>query len=126
MTEGKVWLYLDDVRPVPDGWMLATNIEEAKAILLTGEVVAASLDHDLGACDACMGGRSWEEWVVNHGMQGDSIVAMPHCTHVGTGYDLVCWMEETGNWPKQKPVVHSANPVGRARMLQAIEKAFPK
>lgn len=66
-----------------------------------------------------MGGRTVEEWLALSGYQ-----SMPHCSHVGTGYDLVCWMEQTGHWPRQKPLVHSANPVGAARMRQAIDRHY--
>jgi hypothetical protein len=43
-----------------------------------------------------------------------------------TGYDLVLWMVENGRWPRQKPVVHSANPVGAAIMRSMIDKWFGK
>jgi hypothetical protein len=89
----RVWL--DDVRePGQHGWEGATwakTAQEAIRWLATGEVEAISLDHDLG--------------------EGP----------VGTGYDVVCWMEEQGVWP---PAVylHTANPVGRARMLAVLRK----
>jgi len=101
-------LWLDDVRPAPAGWTQAWTAQEAQRLLLTHDVEEASLDHDLGACEACL--AAWD-------YQQDS---MPHCDHVGTGYTLVCWMEETGLWPQTPPAVHSANPVGRARMQQVI------
>lgn len=112
-------LYLDDMRPAPEGWTRAYTVEDAKAALLTGTVVKASLDHDLGACTNCLNGRSAEQWLEEHGYR-----SMPHCEHFGSGYTLVCWMEETGNWPQEKPTVHSANPAGRARMQQVIDRAF--
>jgi hypothetical protein len=49
---------------------------------------------------------------------------VPHCEHFGTGYQLVCWMEETGNWPQEKPTVHSRNPAGRFKMQQAINRHY--
>jgi len=39
-----------------------------------------------------------------------------------TGMDLVDWMVQTRHWPKFKPVVHSANPVGKLRMQMTIER----
>lgn len=112
-------LYLDDMRPVPDGWTLVKTVPEAQAYLSLGVVRRASLDHDLGACDACMGGRSAEQWLAETNYQ-----AMPHCEHFGTGYTLVCWMEETGHWPMEKPTVHSANPAGRFKMQAAIARHY--
>ena len=41
-----------------------------------------------------------------------------------TGYTFVCWMEEFNRWPRHKPTVHSANPVGAAKMRAAIERRF--
>ncbi len=33
-------------------------------------------------------------------------------------------MAETGNWPEEKPQVHSMNPVGKQAMQQTIERYF--
>ena len=41
-------LWLDDVREPPPGWVHARTLEEAQALLASGEVEEASLDHDLG------------------------------------------------------------------------------
>lgn len=41
-------LYVDDVRPAPEGFELARNYDEAIEFLETGEVTGLSLDHDLG------------------------------------------------------------------------------
>lgn len=102
-------LFLDDIRMPPDDtWVCARDIGVAKTLLEAGDVAFASLDHDLGACDACQ----QPDW---HGV-------MPHCSHVGTGYDLCLWMAEHNIWPMQKPVVHSMNPVGRDRMRGVIDR----
>jgi hypothetical protein len=42
-------LYVDDVRPAPTGWQLATNVAQAKKFLATAHVNWLSLDHDLGS-----------------------------------------------------------------------------
>ena len=112
-------LYLDDMRPCPVGWFPAKNVDEAKNIIQMmldhAAFDEASLDHDLGACEACMG--PWREGLTASG-------PMPHCSHVGTGYDLCVWMAETGHWPLHAPTVHSANPVGRERMQGVIRRYF--
>ncbi|WP_437310079.1 cyclic-phosphate processing receiver domain-containing protein [Sorangium sp. So ce388] len=103
-----VRLYLDDVRNPPDDgggpWTICRTVEQAKALLLRG-VDEASLDHDLGQCDACR-----------------SDLGPNNCPHVGTGYDLVKWMAEHGVWPRMEPCVHSANPVGAHAMRQMIDR----
>lgn len=39
---------MDDLRQPPPGWEWAKTVEEAILIIESGEVVEASLDHDLG------------------------------------------------------------------------------
>jgi hypothetical protein len=112
-------LWLDDIRPAPPGWTHVKTVEEAIKLMVTGKVVKASLDHDLGACEACMSGMSLDEW-----LEKSSGQSTPNCNHFGTGYQFVCWMEEYICWPKEKPTVHSMNPVGRAKMIAAIEHSW--
>ena len=92
----RVWL--DDLREAPPGWVRVRTPEEAIALLETGEVTEMSLDHDLGLVD------------------GD---------RERTGYDVLLWLEREvaeGRWvfPLPEIGVHSANPVGRARMERAV------
>lgn len=110
-------LWLDDMRPAPEGWVHVKTVEEAKNYLASGQVRKMSLDHDLGACNVCMGGRTAEQW-----LDESKFTQMPNCDHFGTGYTLVCWMEETGYWSHEYPTVHSANPAGRDRMRLAIRR----
>ena len=42
-------LWLDDLRPAPEGWRWAKTVEEAISLLEGGEVTECSLDHDLGS-----------------------------------------------------------------------------
>lgn len=112
-------LWLDDIRPAPDGWHWVKTVDEAKAMLIRGGVEHASLDHDLGACSDCLNGRTPEQW-----LEETNFTAMPHCDHFGTGYTLVCWMEENDIWPPYKPAVHSRNPAGAAKMRAAIERKY--
>jgi hypothetical protein len=86
-------VFLDDVRPAPEGWGLARWPDEVIALLETGEVGALSLDHDLG--DERRTGYDVLVWI-------EEAVAL-------RGF--------------RPPVikVHSANTVGRQRMASAIE-----
>ena len=92
----KVWL--DDMRPAPTGWVHVRTPEEVIELLRGGGVEELSLDHDLGLD---VGARE------------------------RTGYDVLVWLEREialGRWAFPLPAigVHSANPVGRKRMEQAI------
>ena len=110
------WLYLDDMRPCPVGFILARTVDEAKEILLRGNVERVSLDHDLGACNTCLRGRSPEQWLEEHDYQ-----QMPNCEHFGTGFSLLQWMNENGYWPSEI-LVHTANKEARYKMLRYIEE----
>lgn len=114
-------MWLDDIRPPPPGYSLVKTVGEAIAVLMLHDVERCSLDHDLGACEKCMQGKSPEQWLAEANYQ-----SMPNCEHFGTGYELVCWMEANNVWPKHKPAVHSANPAGRARMQAVIDKQWGK
>lgn len=105
-------LFLDDrLNPPDDTWTLVRTAEDALLLLddPSVDVECASLDHDLGQCAACEG-------------SGDRPDAPANCRHKMTGYDLVKWMAENDVWPRFKPAVHSANPVGRANMIATIER----
>ena len=103
-------LYLDDIRDPPDDtWTVARTAEDACAILLAGPVGCASLDHDLGECAEC-------------GAAHGGTDPQNTCSHRMTGYDLVKWMAEHDVWPRYKPMVHSANPPGKANMVATIER----
>ena len=97
----KIWV--DDVRPAPEGYVWCKNVNEAiaeikyiEAAVYFGEVdeiELIDLDHDAGDY-ARFGG-------------GDYI-------------KLLDWLEETGrNYPIH---IHSMNPVGRENMRRIIER----
>jgi len=100
-------IYLDDVREAPEGWVRTYTVAQTIALLSvflgdktnTDRITHLSLDHDLG----------------------DDL-------NIGTGYDVLLWIEEAiGATPRRINYlpdiisVHSANPVGRNRMVKAIE-----
>lgn len=95
MNTETVYLYVDDIRTPPEeAWTIARTAQEAIKILSTGRVRILSLDHDLGT----------EE----------------------TGYSIATWLEEkiaTNPFfpPPEKILIHSANPVGRKKIQQAID-----
>lgn len=89
-------LWLDDKRPMPKGFDVhAKTAREAIRYLESEEVSVVSLDHDLGALH-------------------------------GTGYDVATYIEEKAAkrlLPRMQWHVHSANPVGAARMRAAMQSA---
>lgn len=86
-------VFLDDERETPDGWVRAFWPSEVVALLDTGAVEELSLDHDLGD------------------------------DQIGTGYDVVLWIEEAvalRNFKPPRIAVHSANSSARDKMLAGI------
>ena len=87
-------VYLDDERPTPEGWVRTFWPEEVIHHLENDDVSEISLDHDLGD------------------------------DQHGTGYDVLKWIEEqvyTTDFVPPRMHVHTANPVARQRMTQAVE-----
>lgn len=90
-------LYLDDVRPTPEGFDLrAWTAKEAIKFIDQGGITFISFDHDLG-----------EE--AN-----------------GTGYDVAKFIEMRAVEGIKPPLfdVHSANPVGAENIFAAMNQAF--
>lgn len=95
-------LWVDDVRPAPEGYVWCQTVEEAKATILMLELYATisdshkveliDLDHDAG----------------------------DYASEGGDYIKLLDWLEVTGrNYPIR---IHSMNPVGVANMRRIIER----
>jgi len=91
-------LWLDDIRPNPDGWIWVKNADELFENVFNDEgnlVTEISFDHDLGENEF-------------------------------TGYEILNIIESMihmGDWKTAIPIfhIHSANPVGRQNMQRAID-----
>ena len=90
-------LWIDDVRPAPDGYIWIKSVTRAKVKISLADAVndpieIIDIDHDAGDYVAC---------------GGDYI-------------KLLDWLEETG---RSYPIrIHSMNPVGVANMRAIIER----
>jgi hypothetical protein len=93
-------IWVDDVRPAPEGYFWCKTVEEAKCWIEASEVHLSSLaaievidlDHDAG----------------------------PYVVDGGDYIKILDWLEETG---RRYPIrIHSANPVGVANMRRIIER----
>lgn len=76
MPVPSIKLWIDDLRPAPEGWTWAKNSQEALDLLAdkTHQVVAVSFDHDLGGDDTS---RRVALWMAEHD-------AFPPLVHVHT------------------------------------------
>lgn len=118
-----VKVYLDDVRPIPDGWMGVNNIRDVKQLLLSERVDYLSLDNDLGG--ACQN-NCWISIADGYNqMVKQSCVKDCECGCHKDGYKLVLWMIEHDIWPKNKPTVHSHNSIRASYMRQMIDRYGP-
>ena len=91
----KIWL--DDVRPAPDGYLLCKSVNEAKRAIEQAEAAGEEIeelncDHDLG----------------------------DYAPDGGDGIKLIDWLcERETYYPVQ---LHTMNPVGRDNMLRTIRR----
>lgn len=94
-------LWIDDVRPAPEGYVWCKSVEDAKI-----EIILAELDAYLE------GGSEIRLISIDHDA-GD------YATDGGDFINVLNWLEETGrNYPIH---IHTANPVGRQNMRAIIE-----
>lgn len=63
-TRAGVRLWLDDLRPAPEGWLWVKTVEQAIDVLKQGQVTEASLDNDLGPEET--EGRRLVLWMAEH------------------------------------------------------------
>jgi len=121
-------LYLDDLRNPPDNsWTVCRNVREAQRFVERHQedgITDFSLDHDLGLC-YCIpcAFSSGEESCLND--NGEPICGCTCHVPEPSGYDFLKWIHENGYWPKNKPKVHSANPVAQQTMKGFIGRYGP-
>ena len=97
----KIEIWLDDLRPVPDGYEGAKSVNEAIALIEEiesggGQIELLDLDHDLG--DFAKDG-------------GDAIKLLDYLVENEKFYPIA---------------IHTANPVGRANMERMVERFWPE
>lgn len=115
----KVWL--DDVRPMPEGFdVWAKTSNKAIILLSSGKVTHISFDHDLGYDPPCLdcADKMSEDHIDHCECKCHSIAP--------TGYHVACWIESRAFWgglPKLTWAIHSANPVGRENIKAAMTNA---
>lgn len=95
-TSNRLKVFVDDVRNAPSNdWIVIRTYKDAYHFIDSNykKIITISLDHDLG-------------------------------DNSGTGYKLVCLLETLANHYKWAPkiLVHSMNPVGRQKIISAVEK----
>ena len=116
----RIYLWLDDERKPPSlsdsciPWTWAKTADEAIEYLKTGEVVFASLHHDLAD----------EHYYENSKAQQEGRPLDTSACKEKTGMSVIDWMEEQNVWPKEGVRVHTLNGLGRDRMLSVVNKIY--
>lgn len=109
-------LYLDDVRPVPLGWVLVKNYDEfVNYITINGLPEFISFDHDLAE----------EQYPWNDPNYGKGFLSYDTYKEK-TGYDCVKWLVEycqTNNLSLPPYQTHTMNPIGKKNMEIYLENA---
>ena len=90
-------LLIDDIRMIPATVVARTYDDGIRHLKYSGPFDILYLDHDLGC--------------YNNGVEQN-------------GYHILCWLEENPQYLPSRIELVTANPVGRQRMLQVIERLY--
>ena len=108
----KLKLWVDDVRPAPEGYLRSKSVNEAKIFIEEFERIFGN----------------YSIWNPNNGKDVKPTIELIDIDHDAGDYandggdyiKLLDWLEETGrNYPIR---IHSMNPVGVANMRALIER----
>ena len=106
-------LWVDDVRPAPEGYLWCKSVNEAKDVIICCEIIKAANEKDcflfptFNKEDVTIELIDIDHDAGDYAKDGDYI-------------RLLDWLEETGrNYPIR---IHSANPVGVQNMRRIIQR----
>lgn len=102
----KVRVWLDDVRPAPEGWVWTKTVQETRERIERGDVAEVSLDYDLDLTDPNHNGAEIAAWLRRQAMRGFEIPVVHVHTANPHGGALMAQMRqaseaETGKWARQ-------------------------
>lgn len=118
-------LWLDDVRPAPEGYVWCKSVNEAKSVIESSEDEAcncyANAVRELNHCHQ----TGFFEWVNTGSELLCELIDADHdlgdyACDGGDGVKLLDWLEETSR--NYSIHIHSQNPVGVQNMRRIIER----
>lgn len=118
-------LWVDDVRPAPDGYRWCKSVNEAKETIQASE---KCVERHMAYADKAFRERDYQLRNINYNIADVADISLIDIDHDAGdfAYDggdyikLLDWLEETGrNYPIR---IHSMNPVGVANMRRIIER----
>ena len=118
-------LWIDDVRPAPDGYILCKSVNNAKGCIEHFEKHVSLLEYELNNADGMPFNIIPERYKAEIERLTINLIDIDHDAgdYANDGGDyikLLDWLEETGrNYPIR---IHSMNPVGVANMRRIIQR----
>ena len=110
-------LWIDDLRPAPEGYRQVYTVEEA-----IYEIMRYEREQDWAMREYILGHKNYEQTEEYYNTFTITEISCDNDLGEGTpeGYKLLEWLEATGyNVPIR---IHTANPIARARMQAIIER----
>lgn len=107
-------IWVDDVRPAPEGYVWCKSVNHAKEVIEFGEMPYSSQIRCPSKEIPCDPDPIWIELIdIDHD-------AGVYANEGGDFIKLLDWLEQTGrNYPIR---IHSMNPVGRENMRRIIQR----
>ena len=118
-------LWVDDVRPAPDGYKWCKSVNEAIALIRASD---NSVERHMAYAEKAFRERDYQVRNINYNLANMADIDLIDIDHDAGDYAndggdyirLLDWLEETGrNYPIR---IHSMNPVGVANMRRIIQR----
>lgn len=118
-------LWIDDVRPAPEGYVWCKSVNEAKREIELAEHTEERLYKEALYCLDYMDKQGYHRKIEMCNERSLELIDIDHdageyASDGGDYIKLLDWLEET--WRKYPIRIHSMNPVGVANMRAIIEK----
>ena len=93
-------VWLDDMRPAPEGWTWVQTVDEVINLLMTGDVEALSLDNDLGVDQS--EGQTVIYWMEENGYWPELLCV--HTNNAVAGRNMRDAIQNSGHYQRPKPI----------------------
>lgn len=118
-------LWVDDVRPAPDGYIWCKSVNEAIKVI---QICEQRIEKHMRGAEKAFRERDYDEKNHRYALANRFDITLIDIDHDAGDYandggdyiKLLDWLEETGrNYPIR---IHSMNPVGRENMRRIIQR----
>lgn len=102
--------------------ILILEDDPARHVAFRGRLHEPTIVTTVAECLLLLEAQEWDELYLDHDLGGEVYVP----SGPGTGYEVACWLEANPSRQPRRIVLHSLNPVGRARMKAALPNAYDR